>query len=73
MKKNQKNIKEFRLKKNAEIIEYSPTQEFLNEEFLGRAIAECLREDDYKMIYDIVRTYKRLKEKVYQNEPYTTQ
>lgn len=68
MKKNQRNPKELRLKKNANVIEYSPTKEFMNEEHLGRAIAECLRENDFKTIYDFVRTYKKLKKRVENNE-----
>jgi DNA-binding phage protein len=46
-----------KLKKNAKVIEYSPTQELLNETFIARAVWECLKNNDPEGVIEIIETH----------------
>ncbi len=46
-----------KIKKNAEVVAFSPTRELLNENFLGRAIIECLKNNDPEGVIEIISTY----------------
>ena len=46
-----------KLKKNTGIRESNPREELLDEELIGRAIWECLKEGDSEGVIEIVRIY----------------
>ena len=46
-----------KLKDNARIRESNPTEEILNEEFIGRAIWDCLKEGDSEGMVEVIRIY----------------
>ena len=56
-KKSSKKISKFKLKKSNLVSQFSPTQELLDENFLGRAIIECLKDNDPKGVIEIISTY----------------
>lgn len=45
-----------KLKKNAKVIEYSPTQELLDETFIAKAIWECLKNNDPEGVVEIIES-----------------
>lgn len=46
-----------RLKKNTGIRESNPREELLDEDFIGRAVWECLKEGDSEGVIEIIRIY----------------
>jgi hypothetical protein len=46
-----------RLKDNARIREINPTEEILNEEFIGRAIGDCLKANDFEGMIEVINIY----------------
>src|ERR1700749_913017 len=46
-----------KLKRNVHVIEYSPTQELLDEEFIARAVWECLKNNDAEGVIEIIETH----------------
>jgi DNA-binding phage protein len=46
-----------KLKKNAQVIEYSPTQELLDETFIAKAVWECLKNNDPEGVIEIIETH----------------
>lgn len=46
-----------KLKKNTGIRESNPREELLDEELIGRAVWECLREGDSEGVIEVVRIY----------------
>ena len=46
-----------KLKKNAKVIEYSPTQELLDETFIAKAVWECLKNNDPEGVIEIIETH----------------
>lgn len=53
-----------KLKKNAKIIEYSPTEELLNEDFIAKTIWECLKNNDPEGVIEIIETHLEMVNKV---------
>lgn len=51
-----------KLKKTA--IEYSPTQELLDEEFIAKAVWECLKNNDPEGVVEIIETHLEIVNKV---------
>jgi DNA-binding phage protein len=49
-----------KLKKDAPVMEYSPTQELLSEEFIAKSIWECLKNNDPEGIVEIIETHFEL-------------
>jgi len=56
-KKSSKKIQKLKIKKGSSVVSFSPTQELLDENFLGRAIIECLKDNDPEGVIDIISTY----------------
>jgi DNA-binding phage protein len=46
-----------KLKKNAQVIEYSPTEELLDETFIAKAVWECLKNNDPEGVVEIIETH----------------
>ncbi len=64
------------LKKNMGLREYSPTQELLNEDFIAKAIWECLKDNDPEGVIEIIEAHlyaKNITAKAKENDlPRTT-
>jgi len=56
-KKSVKNISTLRIKKDAYIIEYSPTQELLDEKLIRDALWECLKNNDPDGVIEVLSAY----------------
>ena len=67
-KKSSKNTATLSLKKNTGVREYDPTKELLDETFIGRAIWECLKNNDPEGVIDIVQTHLAVVERVTQTK-----
>lgn len=46
-----------KLKKGAKVIPYSPTKELLDENFIGLAIMECLKNDDPEGVIEVIQAH----------------
>lgn len=46
-----------KLKKNTGIRESNPREELLDEELIGRAVWECLKEGDSEGVIEVIRAY----------------
>ena len=46
-----------KLKKDAGLIEYSPTQELLDENFIALAIWECLKNNDPEGVMEVIQAH----------------
>lgn len=46
-----------KLKKNANLIEYSPSQELLNEDLIAKAIWECLKNNDPEGVMEVIEAH----------------
>lgn len=46
-----------KLKQGARVKEINPTEELLNEDLIGRAIWECLKEGDSDGVREVIATY----------------
>jgi DNA-binding phage protein len=46
-----------KLKKNTGVRESNPREELLNEELIGRAVWECLKEGDSEGVIEVIRAY----------------
>lgn len=53
-----------KLKKNAKVTEYSPTQELLDESFIAQAAWECLKNNDPEGFIEIIETHLEVINKV---------
>lgn len=53
-----------KLKENAPVIQYSATQQLLNEDFIAKAIWECLKNNDPEGVMEIVETHLEVVNKV---------
>ena len=49
--------KPLKLKKDASLIEYSPTKELLDEEFIALAIWECLKNNDPEGVVEVIQAH----------------
>lgn len=52
-----------KLKKNAKVIKYSPTQELLNEDRIAFAIWECLKNNDPEGVVEVIEAHLRARNK----------
>ena len=52
------------LKSGAGVVEYSPTKEILDEAFIGKAIVECLRNNDPEGVIEVIEIYLNAVNKV---------
>lgn len=57
MKKSAQPQKPLKLKKDAELIAYSPTKELLDEEFIALAIWECLKSNDPEGVVEVIQSH----------------
>lgn len=60
--------KEFKLKKDAHVIDYSPTQELLNEDFIAKAVWECLKNNDPQGVIEVIEAHLEMVNKVKASE-----
>jgi DNA-binding phage protein len=63
-KKSYGSTQKMKLKKNTRVIEYSPTQELLDEDFIAKAIWECLKNNDPDGVIEIIETHLEMVNKV---------
>ena len=56
--------KEIKLKKNAKLIDYSPTQELLDEDFIAKAVWECLKNNDPEGVIEVIEAHLEAVNKV---------
>jgi DNA-binding phage protein len=52
------------MKLNKKVIEYSPTQELLDESFIAQAVWECLKNNDPEGVVEIIETHLEVVNKV---------
>lgn len=52
--------KQLKLKKNAKLIPYSPTDELLDENFIAQAVWECLKNNDPEGVVEIIQSHLRV-------------
>ncbi len=52
-----------KIKNNADLIAYDPLQEMTNENFIGKAILECLRNNDPEGVMEVIEMYLEALEK----------
>lgn len=52
-----KNKPILKLRKNTSVRESNPREELLDEELIGRAVWECLKEGDSEGVIEVIRTY----------------
>lgn len=52
-----KNKRTLKLKKNTGIRESNPREELLDEDLIGRAVWECLKEGDSEGVIEVIRVY----------------
>jgi len=57
-----------KLKKGAPVKKYSPTQELLDEDFIAKAVWECLKNNDPQGVIEIIETHLELINKVKASE-----
>lgn len=57
-------MSKMKLKKNAKVTEYSPTQELLDEDFIAKAVWECLKNNDPAGVVEIIETHLEIVNKV---------
>lgn len=60
--------KEIKLKKDAQILDYSPTQELLDETFIAKAIWECLKNNDPEGVMEVIEAHLEAVNKVKASE-----
>lgn len=59
-----KTKKEIKLKKDAQLIDYSPTKELLDESFIAKAIWECLKNNDPEGVMEVIQAHLEIVNKV---------
>jgi len=52
-------ILSLKIKKNSGVIEYSPTEKLLDEDLIGRAIWECLKNNDPEGVIEVINAHLR--------------
>lgn len=57
-------MSKMKLKKNARVVEYSPTQELMDETFIAKAVWECLKNNDTEGVIEIIETHLEVINKV---------
>lgn len=67
-KEYSKNIQIVKLKKGAPVISFSPRKELLDKDFIGRAIVECLNNNDPEGVIEVIGTYLEVLNKVKSSE-----
>jgi len=46
-------------KKNTGLTAYSPTEELLDEDFIAKAVWECLKNNDYEGVVEVIQAHMR--------------
>lgn len=62
-KKSLKNISNVKIKTNSGLMAYDPTKELLDENFIGKAILECLINNDPEGVMEVIEIYLNALEK----------
>jgi hypothetical protein len=52
-----------RLKDDACVREINPTEEILNEDLLGQAVEECLKDEDFEELIEVIEIYLKASKK----------
>lgn len=60
--------KEIKLRKDAQIFDYSPTQELLDETFIAKAVWECLKNNDPEGVMEVIEAHLEAINKVKASE-----
>lgn len=60
--------KEIKLKQDPQILDYSPTEELLDETFIAKAIWECLKNNDPEGVMEIIEAHLEAVNKVKASE-----
>lgn len=61
-----------KLKKDAHLIPYSPTQELLDENLIGKAVLECLENNDPEGAIEVINIHVRTINRVKKNKKTTS-
>ena len=56
-KKSLKNTSKVKIKNNSGLISYDPVKEITDENFVGKAILECLRNNDPEGVMEVIEMY----------------
>lgn len=56
-KKSSESIQKVKLKSGTGLIEYSPTQELLDEQFIAIAIWDCLKNNDPEGVVEVIQAH----------------
>lgn len=59
-----KSKKEIKLKNDELLIDYSPTQELLDENFIAKAVWECLKNNDPEGVMEVIEAHLEVVNKV---------
>lgn len=55
--KSSKNTKKSSATKKPELIPYNPVAELLDEQFIGKALLECLKNNDPEGVIEVIKSY----------------
>jgi len=53
-----------KLKENTGLRDYSPTEELLDEDLIAKAIWECLKDNDYEGVIEVIEAHMKAVNKV---------
>ena len=56
-KKSSKGIKRVKLRRGAKVREHSPTRKLADENFIGRVILECLKDNDPEGVIEAIKAH----------------
>ncbi len=62
-KKSLENIQKRKIKKGVVLIPYSPHKEITDEDFIGKALLECLKNNDPEGVMEVISVYLNAIEK----------
>lgn len=58
-KRSSKGTSKMKLKTQEGLKRYSPTEQLLDEDFIAKAIWECLKDNDYEGVVEVVQAHMR--------------
>lgn len=63
-KRSEESTSKMKIRKDAKVIPYSPTEELMDEEFIAKAVWECLKNNDPEGVVEIIETHLEIVNKV---------
>ena len=48
-----------KLKEKTDLIDYSPTEELLDEDLIAKAVWECLKDNDYEGVIEVIQAHMK--------------